>query len=205
MSSSGELVLALPEWLRPFASDAAPAPALADRMALVIDLARRNVEQSSGGPFAAAVFELPSGRLVGVGVNRVVPSRTSIAHAEILALGLAQQRLGQWDLGAPGLPPFELVASTEPCAMCLGAVVWSGVRRLVCGARDADARGIGFDEGPKSGDWVEELAARGVDVEQDVCREAAVAVLRAYADGGGLIYNARQGAPPPRPEAGGGA
>ena len=41
----------------------------------------------------------------------------------------------------------EMVASTQPCAMCLGATPWSGIRRLVCGARDEDAEEIGFDEG----------------------------------------------------------
>ena len=80
--------------------------------------------------------------------------------------------------------------------MCLGAIPWSGVRGLVCGARDADARGIGFDEGAKPTDWVEALESRGIRVRQDVCRDEAVAVLREYAENGGPIYNARRGAAP---------
>jgi hypothetical protein len=67
------------------------------------------------------------------------------------------------------------------------------VRGLVCGARDADARGIGFDEGDKPADWVAALENRSIRVRQDVCRDEAVAVLRHYAESGGLIYNARRG------------
>ena len=89
---------------------------------------------------------------------------------------------------------MELVSSTEPCTMCLGAVVWSGVRRLVCGSRDADARDIGFDEGPKPSDWTVALETRGIAVLRDVSRRDAVAVLKHYVDRGGLVYNARQAA-----------
>ena len=101
---------------------------------------------------------------------------------------------GIFDLGGEGLPPYELVASTEPCAMCFGAIPWSGVRRLVCGAREEDARRIGFDEGPKTSDWVAALEQRGISVARDVYRDEAAAVLRYYVESGGMIYNARQGA-----------
>ena len=122
-------------------------------MRLAVSLARENVRRGTGGPFGAAVFEARTGRLVAAGVSLVVPARWSGAHAEIVALALAQRALGTHDLGGPGMAPHELVTSVEPCAMCLGAVAWSGVRRLVCGAREAEARAIGFDEGPKPGRW----------------------------------------------------
>ena len=189
----GSLVLALPDWLIAL-GDGRSYPHLEQRMRFVVDLSRRNVEEGSGGPFGAAVFEIESGRLVAAGVNRVVPARSGIAHAEILALALAQQRVGCYDLGAAGMPGHEIVCSTEPCLMCLGAILWSGVRRVVCAARGDDAGAVGFDEGPKPGAWVEELARRGIEVVRDVCRDEAVAVLRAYAAGDGPIYNARCGA-----------
>ena len=87
------------------------------------------------------------------------------------------------------LPAHELVTSVEPCAMCLGAVPWSGVRRLVCGARGEDACAIGFDEGAKPADWVRGLESRGIEVQRDVLRAAAVAVLRRYVEEGGVLYN----------------
>ncbi len=105
---------------------------------------------------------------------------------------LAQQVMGTHDLGAEGMPVLELVSSTEPCAMCLGAVPWSGVRRLVCAARGDDAVAIGLDEGAKPCAWEDELTARGISVERDVCRDAAAAVLRDYAESGGTIYNGQR-------------
>ena len=115
-------------------------------MRLVIELSRRNVAHGTGGPFGAGVFDLSTNRLVAPGVNLVTTTNLSTAHAEIVAIMIAQQVVGHFDLGGPGRPPYELVASTEPCAQCFGSVPWSGVRRLACGARDEDARAIGFED-----------------------------------------------------------
>jgi tRNA(Arg) A34 adenosine deaminase TadA len=187
--------ISLPAWMDKALPDAKHVyPQVADRMALVIEWSRQNVDAGSGGPFGAGIFELDSGRLVAPGVNRVIPGNCSVAHAEIIAIILAQKIMGTYDLGGDGLPPMELVSSTEPCSMCLGAVVWSGVKRLVCGARDGDARDVGFDEGPKPGNWTAELESRGIAVRRDVGRQAAVAVLKRYVDGGGVVYNPRQAA-----------
>jgi tRNA(Arg) A34 adenosine deaminase TadA len=181
----------LPDWLIVAANACPPLATHEARMAFVIGLAKRNVETGSGGPFGAAVFDSISGRLLSVGTNLVVTSRCAAAHAEILALSLAQKALDNFDLGAPGLPECELLASVEPCVMCAGAVLWSGVRRLVCAASDDDARAIGFDEGPKHPDWANELRARGIEVMEDVLRPQSVAVLEYYRAVGGTIYNAR--------------
>lgn len=157
-----------------------------DQMELAIALAAQNIRHGTGGPFAAAVFTA-AGDLVAVGVNRVEPQRAAVAHAEIVAIALAGQAAGSFDLGVLG--PTTLVTTTEPCAMCYGAVPWSGVTRLVCGARDEDARRIGFDEGHKPADWVAGLSARGIEVRRDVRRPQAIALLQGYAAGGGHIYN----------------
>lgn len=186
--------LRLPSWVGPFLRRRpGPFRDRASRMRLVIALAAENVARASGGPFGAAVFEQRSGRLVAVGVNRVEPSGLSHAHAEMLALALAQRALGAWDLGAPGLPRHELVTSSEPCAMCFGAIPWSGVAAVVCGARAADAEAIGFDEGPKPARWVAALERRGIAVARDVLRDEARAVLAAYAEAGRSIYGPRRG------------
>jgi len=179
--------LSLPAWIADFLPPAGHVFATVEaQMDLAIALAQRNVAAGSGGPFGAAIFDMDTGRLVAPGVNQVVPSNSSIAHAEIVAITMAQQVLGTFDLGAGGRR-LALVTSTEPCAMCFGAVPWSGVRRLVCGARDEDARRIGFDEGPKLADWVSALNERGIEVLRDVRRAAGAAVLQAYRDAGGLI------------------
>jgi tRNA(Arg) A34 adenosine deaminase TadA len=188
------VVLGLPEWVEELISDPdREYPTEEDRMRLAIELSRQNVERGTGGPFGAAVFDLSTDRLVAPGVNLVTATNLSAAHAEIVAIMIAQRVLGDFDLGGRGRPPYELVASTEPCAQCFGAVPWSGVRRLACGARDKDASEIGFDEGPKMADWVSSLERRGISVVRDVHRAEAAAVLQKYAERGGAIYNARQG------------
>ena len=186
-----EVILKLPEWVEPFLESwQGGTESPQGRMELVLGLTRENVVQG-GGPFGAAVFDAESGVLLAPGVNQVLALSSSIAHAEIMALTIAQQKLQTFDLGAPGLPVCELVSSTAPCAMCLGAIPWSGVRRLICGARDEDAREIGFDEGAKIENWIEELEKRGISVITDLCRTEAREVLLAYRDAGGTIYNSR--------------
>ena len=108
-----------------------------------------------------------------------------------MALAIAQQASGSFDLGGPGRPHYELVTSTDPCAMCLGATPWSGVRSLVTGARGEDAEEIGFDEGLKPSGWEQALIESGISVTRDVLREEAAAVLQEYAALGGEIYNSR--------------
>jgi len=188
-----DVVLPMPAWV----ARSLPGPeqvfaSVEERMRLVVELSRLNVAHGTGGPFGAGVFERETGRLLSVGVNVVVAARCSIAHAEIVAIGTAQQMFGRHDLGCEGTRSYELVSSTEPCAMCLGAVVWSGVRALVCGARDADARAVGFDEGPKPSDWVQSLKARGIAVARDILRQEARQILSDYAEAGGPIYNPRR-------------
>jgi len=190
----GKIVLRLPEWVESFVGrQGAAFDSVETKMRLAIQLARRNIEHKTGGPFGAAIFEMNSGRLVSVGVNLVQPSNCSILHAEMVAIVLAQQTVGSYDLGGEGRPSHELVTSAEPCAMCLGAIPWSGVRRVVCGATGEDACAIGFDEGAKPTDWVGELHKRGIAVVRDILREEARSVLRQYTDLGGVIYNATGG------------
>jgi tRNA(Arg) A34 adenosine deaminase TadA len=165
-------------------------PTVEERMELAIILAANNIN-NNGGPFGAAIFEQYSGRLVAPGINLVQQSNCSVVHAEIVAIILAQQKVANFDLGAEGLPDYELVSTTEPCAMCLGAIPWSGINSLVCGARDEDARSIGFDEGDKPDDWSKKLQSRTISVTRDILRDKAKAVLQQYVDAGGIIYNGR--------------
>ncbi len=179
------LNLDLPDWVAEMAPEGAGFPDAKARMRLAIALAEANAARG-GGPFGAAVLERGSGRLVAPGVNRVLATNASIAHGEVVALTLAQRNLGTYDLAVRDL---ELVTSAEPCVQCFGAVLWSGVRSLVCGARTEDAEAAGFDEGPKPGDWPDLLAARGVTVTRDMLRSEAAEVIRGYAAAGGAIYS----------------
>lgn len=168
-----------------------PIVTAADRMRFVIQLALTNVTARTGGPFGAAVLEAQTGRLIAVGVNVVEPSNCSLAHAEMVALANAHQALRHFDLGTGGMPGLELVTSCEPCAMCYGAIIWSGICRVACGARSSDATSIGFDEAPKPKNWIAELEKRRIAVTRDLCRDEAISVLRRYERSGGRIYNAQ--------------
>jgi tRNA(Arg) A34 adenosine deaminase TadA len=184
------LTLSLPSWVRELPPPD-PLAHLTDRMELVLDLAMRNVERGTGGPFAAAVFEQESGRLVSVGVNRVVPENCSVAHAEVLAIVLAQATIGTYDLGRRGQPRLQLVSSSQMCAMCLGAVVWSGIAEVVYSTTSADVIAtVGFDEGPTPPDYSHQLAHRGISVVAGVMRDEGLAVLRRYVASDGVVYNA---------------
>ena len=187
--------LSLPNWAdEEFAKLPTHFPTLEERMAAVIRFSRINFERGTGGPFAAGVFERDSGKLVVIGVNRVVPSNCSSAHAEVVTLSLAQSILGTYDLGGPGMPAHQLVVNWRPCAMCYGAVVWSGIRSLVIAGDGPELEEItGFDEGPIHPKWDEELARRGIALIRDVLNAEAIDVFRAFAASGSLVYNGRQG------------
>lgn len=180
-----EICLGMPDWLEGFIQGyGRDFSSPEKRMDFAIALSAENVRMSTGGPFGAAVFGMADDRLIACGVNLVEKERTAIAHAEVIALALAQRTLGSHDLGPAGL---ELASSSQPCIMCYGAVIWSGIRSLLVGARTEDVRSIaGFDEGPIPEDWAAQLERRGVRVVRDVLRADACAVLRSYR---GPVYN----------------
>lgn len=177
----------LPEWLCDYYAREIVLPGLEARVRLTLELARRNLEDETGGPFAAVLFERGSGRFYAAGVNVVIPEQLSLAHAEVTALAAAQQKFGSYDLTAADL---ELVASCEPCAMCYGATLWSGIRALVYSAPGSAAAAIGFREGHKPADWAKASCDYGIEVTGPVLPEAGEAVLRLYAERGGVRYNA---------------
>lgn len=183
------LAIALPAWIgalpdldRPFRTDE-------DRMRLAIRLSHENVQHETGGPFGAAVFRQSDHALVAVGVNCVERLRNSVLHAEVLALMFAEQAVRSYTLSGHDQPGHELYTSCDPCAMCLGAILWSGVKRVVCGAGRADAERIGFDEGPVFPESYAYLAKHGIRVEHGFLQTEARAVLEQYKEKHGLVYN----------------
>ena len=171
------------DWQRPLAGDD-------DRMRLAVRLARENVRRGTGGPFGALIVERDTGALVAVGVNSVVRLHNCTLHGEMVAIMMAQQRLASYTLAAPGMPAHELVTSCEPCAMCLGATLWSGVKRVLCGAARDDATRLNFEEGPVFPQSYQYLEERGIQIRRGVLREDARAVLEEYRARQGPIYNA---------------
>ncbi len=163
-----------------------------ERMREVIRFSRLNFENETGGPFAAGIFEKETGKVVLIGVNRVVPNNMSSAHAEIVALSLAQNKLGTFDLGGPGMPEYQIVVNGRPCAMCFGSIPWSGVRSVVVGASGEQIEALtGFDEGPIHPNWQNELRKRDIEVIEDILADEACEVFRDFGDSDQPVYNGR--------------
>jgi len=187
-----EIKLTLPKWVDSFLNASKNIfhnPT--EQVNFVLALTERNIREKTGGPFGAAVFEVESGKLVSVGVNVVVQQNCSAAHAEMMALMLAQKKLSHFNLGAKHLPDHRLVTSGKMCAMCLGNVCWSGIKEVFSSAEPEDVEGItGFDEGPTPKDYNAQLEARGIKIVPKILRSEGQEILKLYVDLGGQIYNA---------------
>jgi tRNA(Arg) A34 adenosine deaminase TadA len=105
---------------------------------LAIDTAYRNISEG-GGPFGAVIA--CNGHIVARAANMVVPSHDPTAHAEIEAIRQASAQLGTHDLSE-----CVLYASCEPCPMCLGAIYWAGISRVVYASDRHQAASAGFDD-----------------------------------------------------------
>jgi guanine deaminase len=108
-------------------------------MNLAVELAVENVRSGKGGPFGALVVK--DGQLIGTGVNLVTANSDPTAHAEVLAIRSACQRLGDFRLDG-----CELYASCEPCPMCLGAIFWAHIRQFFYACTRKAAADAGFDD-----------------------------------------------------------
>ena len=187
-----KLNLELPDWIDAFLAEyPAVISSMETQMRFVLNLTERNIYEKTGGPFGASVFEQESGKLVSVGVNVVVGQNCSAAHAEMMALMLAQKKIGHYDLGDARFSPHRLVTSGKMCSMCLGNVCWSGIKEVVSSAEPEDVESIsGFDEGPTPLDYNDQLKIRGINLVPELLREQGKEVLQLYVDLNGQVYNA---------------
>lgn len=178
-------IIELPSWMDSTASDQ-EFYKVEEQMKFVLQLADKNVKEKTGGPFGAAVFEESTGELISVGVNLVVESNCSTAHAEIVAISLAQEKLKNYRLDEKS---YVLVSSAQPCVMCAGALLWSGIKKLVYGSNKNDVEEIvGFDEGPIHPDWINEMKKRDIEIISEVLRDEANEVLKEYKRSEGIVY-----------------
>lgn len=176
----------LPPWVEALVA-AAPKPATPEQiMALAVAIAQANAENGHG-PFGAVVADA-EGDVVEVGWNAVVTAKDSTAHAEIVALRRAQQRLGTHDLSAPG--GLAMYASCAPCIQCFGALYWSGLKVVHAAARRDDAEALGFKEGPVSPElWKRAFEERGIQYRAAFGRSAAaLRPFATYRAQGGPLY-----------------
>ena len=97
----------------------------------------RDAVKSGDVPVGAAVFNA-SGDLIAVGHNERELHNDPTAHAEVVALRRASEKLGTWRLDE-----LTLVVTLEPCAMCAGAIAQSRIQTVIFGAWDEKAGAVG--------------------------------------------------------------
>lgn len=142
------------------------------------------IEKEGCGPFLAAVYD-DKGNLIAKTANSVINEQCSNNHAEMNAIKATEKALGTYNLAPYNL---SLYVTSEPCIMCLGGIMWSGIKAVYFGVSSRDVEEItGFDEGFKPS-WFEEFKKRGITVYGNIEPEAGKAVLHSYVNSGKKVY-----------------
>ena len=108
-------------------------------MRRAIALAQNGIDQNDGGPFGAVIVK--NGEIIAEGNNRVTSTNDPTAHAEIVAIRAACEKLGSFQLD-----DCTIYTSCEPCPMCLGAIYWARPKQVFYACTREDAAEIGFDD-----------------------------------------------------------
>lgn len=136
------------------------------------------------GPFLAAIYD-DKGNLIAKAQNSVIPSCDCTNHAEMNAIRLAQKKLNTYDLSKYNL---SIYVTAEPCIMCAGAIMWSGIKNVYFSVYSKDVESItGFDEGYKP-NWISQFKKRGINVYGGIEQELGKQILSEYVNEGNTIY-----------------
>lgn len=139
---------------------------------------------SGSGPFLAAIYD-DSGKLIAKTANSVVSEQCSHNHAEMNAIKQAEKALQTYDLAKHNL---SLYVTAEPCMMCLGGIMWSGIKAVYYGVPSKRVEEItGFDEGFKP-DWLNEFKKRNIVVYGNIAQKEGEKVLQEYVNQHRTIY-----------------
>lgn len=138
---------------------------MTDFMKRAIELSRQTLTSNAGGPFGAVVVK--DKQIIAEGVNRVVADKDPTAHAEVVAIRIATQKLGSSDLS-----DCEIYTSCEPCPMCLGAIYWARLRKVYYANSADDAAEVGFDDSFIYDEIAKPINRRSIPFEDDPRDEA---------------------------------
>jgi len=108
-------------------------------MASAVKEAFAGIRKNHGGPFGAVIVR--NGKIIARAHNIVLSSKDPTAHAEIMAIRKASEKLGRFDLA-----DCEIYSTCEPCPMCMGAIIWARLGKLYYGCSRNDAASAGFDD-----------------------------------------------------------
>jgi len=128
-------------------------------MQRAIELAENGMKEGYGGPFGAVVVK--DGKIIGEGYNSVIHSKDPTAHAEVLAIRDACKNLETFEL-----KDCIIYTSCEPCPMCLGAIYWARLKKVVYACKKEDAAQISFDDDDFYGEMAKDMKHRRIDFEE---------------------------------------
>ena len=163
---------------------------LAQAQKIILQLQQELPEYISKGhgPFLAAIYD-EQGNLIAKTANSVVSEKCSHNHAEMNVIKAAEQELNTYDLSSYNL---SLYVTSEPCMMCLGGILWSGIKAVYYGVSSKRVEEItGFDEGFKP-DWLNEFEKRGIVVYGKIEIEAGEKVLQDYVAKQNIVYQPKR-------------
>ena len=153
---------------------------------IIADLQKdmQSFTKNGSGPFVAAIYD-NEGNLVVKVANSVVNEQCSNNHAEMNAIKAAEKKLGTYDLAPYNL---KLYVTAEPCIMCVGGIMWSGIKEVYYGVPSKTVEEItGFDEGFKP-HWFKEFKKRGIVVYGNIEPELGEQELHRYMNDGKEVY-----------------
>lgn len=151
-----------------------------DKMMMAIEEARRTMNEDKGGPFGAVITDL-DGNVISVASNLVLESHDPTAHAEVMAIRKASEKLGTHDLSG-----CILYATGYPCPMCLSAIIWANIRKVYYGTNLREAEEIGFRD-----DFIYEyLNGKNKDILdiEGLCHDECKELFNEYKDKNKEIY-----------------
>jgi len=149
-------------------------------MKMAINEARITINENKGGPFGAVITD-SDGDIVSVASNLVLESHDPTAHAEIVAIRKASEKLKTHDLSN-----CTLYATGYPCPMCLSAIIWANIKKVYYGTNLKDAENIGFRD-----DLIYNYL-RGENIEilhiENICHDEALELFDEYERNNKQIY-----------------
>ena len=124
-----------------------------------------NSANNAGGPFGCVIVK--DNKIIAEGSNKVTSSNDPTAHAEIVAIRDACQKLNTFNLSGS-----DLYSSCEPCPMCLSAIYWSHIGNIFYANTRNDAKKINFDDSFIYSEFSKKIEDRKIPIKQMLRDEA---------------------------------
>ena len=143
-------------------------------MRRAIALAQNGIDSNAGGPFGAIVVK--DGEIIAEGNNRVTSTNDPTAHAEVVAIRNACEKLGSFQLD-----DCVIYTSCEPCPMCLGAIYWARPKQIFFAGTREDAAHVGFDDQFIYDEIEKDFSGRRIETV-NLLRDEALTLFQNWAD-----------------------